>query len=130
MFNLPSVFNTGGHPEAAALGDVTGEGHADLIVMHRNECVLGLSGDGSGGFGSASALGVGMDIPVRSSCGRQRRHGAGHHHRHLCSNSVPVFLNEGSGSFYSHRFFRRRCPQSVLVADVDGDVFLDSGHWQ
>lgn len=117
---------TGSQPEAVALGDVNGDGRADIAVAV-NDAVYVLLNLGNGTFGAATsqAMGVGtgplgLAVADVNGDGRPDLLTANH------AGSVGVRLNSGSGQFglvatYPVGAF----PVGIVVGDVNNDGFPD-----
>ena len=113
-------------PTRLAVGDVNGDGHADLLVtVSGSDAVNVLLGDGKGGFAVSSfatglgptgiALGdVNKDGKLDAAIGTQK--GAG----------VSVHLGQGNGTFGAAALVPSSTgPSSVALADLDGNGSLD-----
>ena len=128
---------TGGAPFAVAIGDVSGDGHADLAVAHRRGSMLEndldgvtlLLGDGSGAFppNLASRLAAGT-APTALAIGDYDADGtADLAVVNQGSHDVTLFLGgpdgvrEAAGSPLSVG----RLPQAVALADLNGDGRAD-----
>ncbi len=129
--------NTSGAPFAVAIGDVSGDGHADLAVAHRRgsmsendlDGVTLLLGDGSGAFPADLAFRLAAGIaPTAVAIGDYDGDGAAD----LAvvnqgSHDVTLFLGrpggvrEAAGSPLSVG----RLPQAVALADLNGDGRAD-----
>lgn len=128
---------TGGAPFAVAIGDVSRDGHADLVVAHRRgsmnendlDGVTLLLGNGSGAFPPdlASRLAAGI-APTAVAIGDCDGDGTGD----LAvvnqgSHDVSLFLGGPSGvrEAESSPLSVGRLPQAVALADLNGDGRAD-----
>src|SRR5262245_23292815 len=121
-------YPAGAAPQAVAVGDFNGDGHADLVVANATTAgtVSVLRGNGSGQFrrpvsypagNSPSAMAVGdldgdqdLDLAVTN----------------FFTNTVSVLKNQGNGTFAGQTsYVVGTNPWSVAVGDVDGDQHLD-----
>ena len=136
-FGAATIFDVGGFngaatPEALAIGDLNGDGHADLAVANANltnvpsGSVAVLLGDGTGGFGAATNLGTGAD-PGSVAIGDLN--GDGHPDLAVTntnSDNVSVLLGDGTGGFgAATNFATGGQPISVAVGDLDRDGHPD-----
>ena len=128
-------YNTGiGVARDVAIGDLDGDGDADLVVAYQNfgGGITVLLNRGNGTFiddlppflsnGASESVVVGdldgdgdMDVAVSNAGGGD-----------LNDNSVVVFLNEGDSTFATPSAFPvGRTPRSLAIGDLDGDGNLD-----
>ncbi|GAA4414612.1 hypothetical protein GCM10023187_44320 [Nibrella viscosa] len=116
-------YSVGSGPYSVAIGDLNGDGKADLAVANNNDHnVLVLLGDGNGGFGTPATYGVGI-YPSLVVIGDLNGDGK----PDLVSanwgtNNVSVLLNNGDGSFSpATNYAVGSGPRSVVIADFNGD---------
>jgi hypothetical protein len=133
---LPLGTGTGYQPQGIVFGDVTGDGHADIVTANSGHGDLSLlAGDGAGGFAAAVPLPTdqGPDAVVAADV-------TGDGIVDLVSLNQPaqdvsVLVGDGSGGFAAAANYPIYPPESVLdynpwpqglaLADVDADGRLD-----
>lgn len=130
-FGAPATFDvgSGSQPTAIALGDVTGDGHLDLVVANgESGSVAVLAGDGSGGFAAAvnSPAGNWPDALVLADFD------ADDHLDVAVENpgtkEVSILFGDGSGHFAAPQSVSVGAesePFGLAVGDVDGDGHPD-----
>lgn len=127
MFATPVNFPTGNGPQRAVLGDVTGDGLADLITANSGAGTVSvLPGLAGGGFGPKIDFGTSTN-PVGIVAGEfnglpgldlATAHGSG--------GVVAVLRNNGSGGFFPPTTYPTGAGAMALAAgDFDGDGDTD-----
>jgi len=118
---------TGAGPISVAIGDLNGDGNADLVVTnYLDDKVSVLLGNGRGGFGSKADFPTGS-IPWTVAIGDLNGDGK----RDLAvadfgSGMVSVLLGNGAGGFGPKADFATGGnPRSVAIGDLNGDGKLD-----
>jgi len=114
---------------AIALGDVDGDGHADLAVAGYDPSEIRVyPGDGTGGFGAPVLLDAGSDSQP-TAIALADLTGDGHLDIVTAngqSGSVAVFVGDGAGGFGAALHSPAGAwPAKLVVADFDGDGHLD-----
>jgi hypothetical protein len=108
------------------VGDVNGDGHADLAVANSSGTVSVLMGNGSGGFAPAVNFAVGSGPP---SVAVGDFNGDGHADLAVTNggdNTVSVLIGDGSGNFGTEPPIPVGTqPLSVAVRDFNGDGHAD-----
>ena len=128
---LAGPIATGPAPSKVAIGDLTGDGHADLLVTVSDaDRILVLRGDGTGRFRSFEEI-PGGEKPVDLALGDLDGDGdldvaiANHE-----TDYVTLLANDGEGGLYpySHSPLHLELgphPHAVLLSDLDRDGNLD-----
>ncbi|HEX7139911.1 MAG TPA: VCBS repeat-containing protein, partial [Vicinamibacterales bacterium] len=126
-FLKAQTLNTGGSGDAVAIGDVTGNGLADIAVADASvsdaHAILFLNSTTSPGtFSAPVSLSLGVsrgsnDVTIHDMDGDGRGDIV-----MAVSDGVAILYDNGAGSFLSPVFVAAGInPQGVAVADVDGD---------
>jgi len=133
-FLLDGIYDVGDRPESVALGDVSGDGLLDIVVANTNSwdvSVLLAAGDGT--FQAQTPLTAGR-YPASVALGDLD----GDEHLDLVvanynkwnsynEDCISVFLGVGNGGFLPQsKVLTGDSPQSVALADLDGDGVLDA----
>jgi hypothetical protein len=127
---MPTNIAVGSGPVSITVGDFNGDGKPDLAAANYvGNTVSILLGDGAGSFGAATHLPVGGQ-PFSVAVGDFNRDGkldlaVGVVTNTAQSDSVSIFLGDGTGSFGAATNFAVVLPVSVAVGDFNGDGKLD-----
>ncbi len=126
-FDVASTFTAGSAPAAVAVGDLNGDGKADLAVAnYGSNTVSILLGNGNGTFQPAVDFAAGTG-PFWVAMGDFNRDGF----QDLAvanygSNSVSVLLGNGDGTFRAPVSYATDTNSAfVIAADFNGDGILD-----
>ncbi|MGQ0571731.1 MAG: FG-GAP repeat domain-containing protein, partial [Armatimonadota bacterium] len=122
-----SPFAAGNIPNSVALGDVNGDGRADLAVANSNSNnVSMLLGNGDGSFRAAVNFAAG-DFPSSVAIGDVSGDGRPDLAvANINSGNVSVLLGNGNGSFQpAVNFAADGSPFSVAIGDVNRDGWPD-----
>ena len=120
-------YATGESPASVAIGDVDGDGNADLAVAnHVSNNVSVLLNNGNGTFAAAVSYATGSG-PASVAIGDVNGDGkADLAVANIGSRTVSVLLNNGSGTFAAAVSYATGVlPVSVAIGDVDGDGKAD-----
>jgi hypothetical protein len=123
---------TGGGGDAVAIGDVTGDGHADIVVADgsisdANAFLFVQSATSPGTFAAAVALSLGAnqganDVTIHDMDADGRNDIV----LAVSDNNVAILYDNGAGGFNAPVLIPAGInPQGVAVADVDGDGRFD-----
>ena len=125
-FGAGRVYPIGADPADVAIGDLNGDGSADLVTANTYAGTLSvLLNDGSGAFGPRRNIPTGNWAPS-VAIGDLNADGkadlvAGHYDK-----MVSVFFNAGGGRFGEAREHATgRYPNDVAIGDLNGDGALD-----
>jgi hypothetical protein len=127
-FSLPLDNFTNGYV-AVATGDVTGDGHADIVAtgFNANEVVV-FPGDGAGGFGDAQHYTIGNAQTPRAVA-LADVNGDGHPDIVTAngdSGNISVLLGNGQGGFAAAtNFAAGSFPNALAIGDLNGDGHAD-----
>ncbi len=118
----------GDNPNAVAVGDFNGDGHADLAVTNQgSNTVTILLGTGTGHFGTGSPIAVGIH-PRLVVVGDFNDNGiADLAVANSGDGTVSILLGDGSGHFTAAPpvTVGGASPRSVAIGDFNGDGFAD-----
>jgi FG-GAP-like repeat/PASTA domain/FG-GAP repeat len=113
-------------PRSVAIGDLNGEGRADLATPHDPKTVSVLLNEGGGSFRAKRGYRTGSgptDVVIGDLNGDGKLDLAT---ANLLADTVAVLLNRGDGSFQAMReYLAGKLPTSIAVGDLDGDGDLD-----
>jgi len=126
-FLAAQTLATGGGGAAVAIGDVTGDGHADIVVADgsvsdAHAILFAQSATTPGTFAAPVSLSLGTnrganDVTIRDIDGDGRNDIV-----LATSDSVAILYDNGSGGFLSPVFVAAGInPQGIAVADLDSD---------
>lgn len=122
----PQVISVGGAPRALAIGDLTGDGNADILVATETG-VRVLLGDGSGGFAPMTGEVFAGTRPT--SLGLANVSGTSALDLFVVladQNVVRVLLGQGDGSFIPSDLDRNVIrPTAFALGELTGDTRLD-----
>jgi hypothetical protein len=131
-FGLPAMplVTTGETPRSAAVADVNGDGHLDVVFATWASDTQGevdvLLGHGDGTFAPKVAYQAGSGsggVAIGDVNGDSKPDLVV---ANFYDNTVSVFLNKGSGVFATHvDYAAPYAPTSVALGDLDGDGALD-----
>jgi hypothetical protein len=116
-----------GRAEGIALGDITGDGHVDIVVSRPNaNGVAVLAGDGSGAFGDASLHPVSVG-PAQVALADVTHDGKlDAIAANAVSANVSILPGDGAGGIgYANRHAAGSYPHSVVAADLNEDGIPD-----
>ncbi|MEE8169313.1 MAG: FG-GAP-like repeat-containing protein, partial [Phycisphaerae bacterium] len=122
LFDI-TEFDVGDSPHSVAIGDLDGDGNADLAVANYNsDNVSILLGNGDGTFSADVTFGAG-DGPVSAAIGDLDGDGnADLAVANFESDSVSILLGNGDGTFAADVFFGAGdAPRWLAIGDLDSD---------
>jgi hypothetical protein len=122
-----STYPTGDLPEDIAAGDVTGDGHPDLVTANRNAGTLSLLvGNGAGSFAPAVTLPAGAQ-PTGLALVDVSGDGIGDVvSGSAVTNALTLHIANGAGGFLAPQSLPVPLhPETVLAGDMDGDGKTD-----
>ncbi len=125
---VPSVYPVGLAPTAVAVGDLDGDGHADIVVANGdNDTVNVLLGTGAGQFIDTGVVYTVGQLPIAIAIADVNGDGrgdiltAGEN-----EDTVSVLLNTGQGVFAARIVVDTgSSPEALVVRDFDGDSHPD-----
>ena len=129
-FEEPETFGTGDTANSVAIGDLDGDGEADLVVGVRGSSSSNVSvllGQGSGDFGSPTSFGVGIN-GFGNSVAVGDFVGDGNLDVAIVGSSggLEVLEGDGSGGFASSSTFGTSGnPEDIAIGDFNNDGKLD-----
>lgn len=124
----PSIpeLSTWSRPVVVLAGDVTGNGHVDLLAGHRSSSVIRIwEGNGDGTFGSPTDLGVPSEVRGGFLADLNADGSLDMVLAFPFSNTAQVYLNDGAGVFNLASTLAGNRPVQVAVAQLNGDTFPD-----
>ncbi len=123
----PITYVLGSQPIALAIGDLNGDGIADIAVANYNSSTISiLRGDGQGAFTLVQTLTAGSNPRGIAIADLDGQHGNDLVVSNWGSNNVSVLLNQGGGTFASAvNYPVGNNPAGLAVADLNGDGKLD-----
>jgi hypothetical protein len=125
LFWSPSQwFDTGGRPTTVAIGDLNGDGKADVAAANSGTVTV-LFGNGDGTFGNRTNIGTGIS-PQSVVIADFNEDGLPDLAVRNASNSISVLLGDGAGGSGNRADIEiGPVPGHLQVADLDGDGHLD-----
>ncbi len=125
VINMPPAYEVAPGPVNLAMGDLNGDGHADVVTVHyAASAVSVLLGDASGGFGPYSTFAV-DDFPIDVALGDLDGDGLLDIVTVSVSNTTILF-GDGLGGVRDRLDIRMgRGPRSVALGDLNNDGLLD-----
>ena len=129
-FGLRNTFASIGNPLSVAIGDTTGNGKTDLIVLGGSSLLSVMVGAGDGTFGAGQSI----DLSVNNLVGIPTSLAAGDLNGDTIldlviatdTNGVAVLSGNGDGTFtYRQSFEFTSNPASVAISDLNADAFAD-----
>jgi FG-GAP-like repeat/PASTA domain/FG-GAP repeat len=113
-------------PRSVAIGDLNGDGRADLATPHDPNTVSVLLNEGGGSFRAKRDYRTGRgptDVAIGDLNGDGKLDLAT---ANLLADTVAVLLNKGDGTFQAMRdYLAGQIPTSIAIGDLDGDDDLD-----
>ena len=117
--SFATYYTSGTYPTSIALGDVNGDGHADVVVANYENIAV-LFGNGDGTFQAAQTFGSGVKAVALADV-----NGDGKLDLLVAAdNSVEVRFGNGDGTFQAAQNYGTG-GYMIAVADVNGDGTLD-----
>jgi hypothetical protein len=116
-----------GRAEGIALGDITGDGHVDIVVSRPNaNAVAVLAGDGSGAFGDALLHPVSVGPAPVALADVTRDGKLDVIAANAVSANVSILPGDGAGGVgYANRHAAGSYPHSVVAIDLNEDGIPD-----
>ena len=116
-----------GRAEGVALGDITGDGHVDIVVSRPiANGVSVLAGDGSGAFAAASSHPVSVGPAPVALADVTRDGKLDVIAANAVSANVSILPGDGAGGIgFANRHAAGEYPHSVVAVDLDGDGIAD-----